>query len=413
MKTIFDRIVYLLAGAALALIGFALVDFLLHPLAPDYTFHSTLYRAVVMLVLVPLNLLAGFLIIRRVPGNVVGPLLIVWSGTVAFFSVREGIGLVPFALFYYYDLAYGWFAFFLMVLHFPNGKIYPPGAARWMYSLFGVLAVLTNLIFLSTAIFTEPAQVANPFYLPALETQADLILGLGLIFLVLLMVLVLVTPVLRYRKGSYQERQQIKWLALFVGFIIPYFILGLIVYPLLTGGEAMELGDSLVAVFTYIITGLVPPVAIGVAVLRYRLWDIDILIRRTLLYSMLTIVLTLVYFGSVVVMQALLTALIGHQSQAAIVLSTLGIVVLFTPLRRRIQSFIDRRFYRQKYNADKVLAAFSSVLREEMDLDHLTSSILKVVEETMPPEHVSLWLREVDHQPGRQRSEQNPSQISS
>jgi len=413
MKTIFDRIVYLLAGAALALIGFALVDFVLHPLAPDYTFHSTLYRAVVMLVLVPLNLLAGFLIIRRVPGNIVGPLLIVWSGTVAFWSVREGIGLVPFALFYYYDLAYGWLALFVMVLHFPNGKVYPPGAAPWMYCLFGILVVFTNLIFLSTAIFTESAQLANPFTFPALEKQADLILGLGLVFMVVLMVLVLVTPVLRYRRGSHQERQQIKWLALFAGFIVPYVVLGLIVYPLLTGGEAMNPGKSLAAIFMYVITGLVPPVAIGVAVLRYRLWDIDILIRRTLLYSMLTIILTLVYFGSVVVMQALLTALIGHQSQAAIVLSTLGIVVLFTPLRRRIQSFIDRRFYRQKYNADKVLAAFSSVLREEMDLDHLTSSILKVVEETMPPEHVSLWLREVDHQPGRRRSEQNPSQISS
>ena len=104
MKTLFDRIVFLLNGVALGLVGLAFVDFLLHPLAPDYNFDSTIYRMVSILVLTPLTLLVGFLIIRRVPGNVVGPLLILWSGTVAYGSVRIGIGPVPFALFYYYSL---------------------------------------------------------------------------------------------------------------------------------------------------------------------------------------------------------------------------------------------------------------------------------------------------------------------
>jgi len=394
MKPIFNRLVFLVDGFALALVGLALVDYLLHPLAPDYTFHSTLYRVVVMLVLIPLTLLVGFLIIRRVPGNVVGPLLIAWSGTVAFWSLREGIGIVPFSLFYYYDLVLGWLAFCLMVLHFPSGKVYPPGAALWVYRLLGIIMIFTNLIFFSTAIYTGSSAIANPFYIPALEKQADLFVRLGLVFLVVLLVLVLVTTVLRYRMGSHQERLQIKWLALIASFLVPYFILGLIVYPLLTGKEAMNPGTGFLAVLTYFTTGLLPPVAIGVAVLRYRLWDIDILIRRTLVYSILTVVLTLVFFGSVIFLQSLFTMVIGHQSPAANVLSTLAIAALFTPFRRRIQTFIDRRFYRQKYDAELTIRQFAVSLRNEVDLDELQRQLFAVVQETMQPESMSLWIRE-------------------
>ena len=122
MKKVFDRLVLLVSGLSLALIGLALLDFLLHPLAQDYTFQSTLYRAVVILVLTPLNLLAGFLIIRRVPGNVVGPLFIVWSGTVAYGSIRGDLDPRLFALFYYYDMVFGWLGFMLMLAHFPVGE---------------------------------------------------------------------------------------------------------------------------------------------------------------------------------------------------------------------------------------------------------------------------------------------------
>ncbi len=402
MKTIFDRIVLLLIWVALALCGLALADFLLHPLATDYNFNSTIYRAVTMLVLTPLTLLVGFLIMRRVPGNVVGPLLIVWSGTVAYNSIREEIGPALFALFYYHDLVFGWLALFLMVLHFPNGKIYPPGAAPWIYRLLGIGVVDANLIFLSTATFQVGSRMANPFYSAALGKQANLILGLGLLFLVPILVMALLSPVLRYRRGSSLERQQIKWLALFAVFFIPYTILGLIAYPLLTGGEVMNPGTNLFAVFFYLTTGLFPPVAIGVAVLRHRLWDIDIFIRRTLVYSILTVILTLVYFGSVVVLQTLFTTVIGHHSPAAIVLSTLAIAALFTPARRRIQTFIDHRFYRQKYDAEKVLTAFGTTLRDEVDLDSLTNSILGVVKETMQPAHISLWLRDAGLKPRKQ-----------
>ena len=148
------------------------------------------------------------------------------------------------------------------------------------------------------------------------------------------------------------------------------------------------------------------PVAVGVAILKYRLYDIDIIINRTLVYGSLTLMLALLYFGGVTTTQALFTALTGQeeQPQLAIVVSTLLIAALFTPLRRRIQSFIDRRFYRSKYDARKTLEAFSSQLRNETDLDALGDDLVGVVRETMQPAHVSLWLRPETAQKGKQTS---------
>jgi hypothetical protein len=137
------------------------------------------------------------------------------------------------------------------------------------------------------------------------------------------------------------------------------------------------------------------PAATGVAILKYRLYDIDILINRTLVYGSLTALLALVYIGGVATTQAIFRVLTGQQEQPqlAIVVSTLVIAALFTPLRRRIQSFIDRRFYRSKYDARKTLEAFSTKLRDETDLNALSDDLVGVVRETMQPAHVSLWLR--------------------
>jgi hypothetical protein len=136
-------------------------------------------------------------------------------------------------------------------------------------------------------------------------------------------------------------------------------------------------------------------VAVGVAILKYRLYDIDVIINRTLVYGALTAMLAAVYFGGVAATEALFRVLTGQerQPQLAIVISTLVIAALFNPLRRRIQSFIDRRFYRRKYDAAKTLGAFSSKLRDETDLDALNAELVEVVRETMQPAHVSLWLR--------------------
>jgi hypothetical protein len=141
------------------------------------------------------------------------------------------------------------------------------------------------------------------------------------------------------------------------------------------------------------IGGLGGPIAIGIAILRYRLYEIDIIINRTLVYSALTVTRVALYFGGIVVLQRVFVLLTGQQSTLAVVASTLLIAALFSPMRRRIQSFIDRGFYRRKYDAARTLEVFSAKLRDETDLDALSDDLVGVVRETMQPAHISLWLR--------------------
>ena len=160
---------------------------------------------------------------------------------------------------------------------------------------------------------------------------------------------------------------------------------------------------------------LLIPLSVTIAILCSRLWDIDVIIRRTLVYSTLTVILALLYFGLVIGLESLLRPLAGQgaQSQVIIVASTLVIAVLFQPLRHRIQGIIDRRFYRRKYNAAKIVEAFSATLRNEIDLSLLREHLITVVQDTMQPAHVSLWLRETDSKlarpnqiPPKQRSQE-------
>jgi hypothetical protein len=187
------------------------------------------------------------------------------------------------------------------------------------------------------------------------------------------------------------ERQQIKWL-LYAGtiFFVGNFLKNTDFSPLGEVSWGLWIGYLLVG-----IGGLGGPIAIGIAILRYRLYEIDTLINRTLVYGALTVLLAVVYFGGVTATQAIFRALTGQeqQPQLAIVVSTLVIAALFNPLRRRIQSFIDRRFYRRRYDAAKTLEAFSAKLRDETNLDALSDDLTSVVRETMQPAHVSLWLR--------------------
>ena len=143
------------------------------------------------------------------------------------------------------------------------------------------------------------------------------------------------------------------------------------------------------------------PLAIGIAILRYRLWDIDLIIRKTLQYALLTGLLALVYFGSVILLQSLVENLTGERSPLVIVLSTLAIAALFNPLRIHVQDFIDRRFYRRKYNAEQALTQFAATTRDEVDMQKLTAALLDVVEESMKPEKTSLWLKNDPKSPSR------------
>jgi len=202
----------------------------------------------------------------------------------------------------------------------------------------------------------------------------------------------------RYRHVSTPtERQQTKW-ALF-GILLWLVLMGMLFVPYsielnLPPGSPLPWW-TLVNSAGWWLTMTIVPLSLSIAVLRYRLYEIDILINRTLVYGSLTAMLAVVYFGGVTATQAIFRTLTGQeeQPQLAIVVSTLVIAALFNPLRRRIQSFIDRRFYRRKYDATKTLAAFSARLRDETNLDALSDDLVGVVRETMQPAHVSLWLR--------------------
>jgi hypothetical protein len=192
-----------------------------------------------------------------------------------------------------------------------------------------------------------------------------------------------VSLIVRMRRAGRVERQQIKWLAYGGAVVVGAVFVGSVI--------TVWIGE--VGLLLIIIGLLGVPIFTGVAILRYRLYDIDIVINRTLVYGTLTATLIALYFGGIVVLQRFFVLLIGQQSTLAVVASTLAIAALFNPLRRRIQSFIDRRFYRSKYDARKTLEAFSLKLRDETDLEALNNELVRVVRETMQPAHVSLWLR--------------------
>jgi hypothetical protein len=220
-----------------------------------------------------------------------------------------------------------------------------------------------------------------------------------------------VSLVLRFRRSTGVVREQIKWIAfaasfmglLYLGIMGTGLFIHLISAPQAPSdlGSQSLLGALLENVMVLSFAGV--PVAIGFAVLKYRLYEIDIIINRTLVYGALTATLVALYFGSVTTTQAIFRALSGQeeQPQLAVVVSTLVIAALFNPLRHRMQGFIDRRFYRKKYDAAKTLEAFSSKLRDETDLDAVSDDLVGAVKETMRPAHVSLWLRPETTSKGR------------
>jgi hypothetical protein len=259
---------------------------------------------------------------------------------------------------------------YLLVLSlFPDGRF----VTRWAPWLL-LCWIVAGMVFL---LFRD-ASFALPVY--------DLVWHVAL-------VLILIAQVYRHHRASNPlQRQQTKWI-LFGGSVTIIIIVGLTV-PLYLFPSLGQAGSfyQLVIGPAYLVTTLIFPLSLGLAILRYRLWDIDIIIHRTLVYSTLTVLLAAVYFGLVFALQFLLRGLISQTSGVAIVVSTLAIAALFQPLRRRIQRLIDRRFYRRKYDAARTLAAFSATIRDEVDLNQLSAHLIAVVEETMQPAHVSLWL---------------------
>lgn len=267
----------------------------------------------------------------------------------------------------------------VFLLLFPNGR-FVPRWTRWVALGYAVLSVPSALF---------PGLPFSIWNWPRL---------LGILVLLVVYGSVAFAQVYRYRRVSTPvERQQTKWIVFGASVALLGFLLLGYLLPVLLHGIISLQGTNLlpsVAVFTSIYLVLLPiPLSLAIAILRYRLWDVDVLINKALVYGLLTGILVAIYVGCIVGLEALLRGLFNQTPGVAIVASTLVIAALFQPLRKLIQTAIDRRFYRRKYDAARTLAAFTATLRSEVDLSQMRENLVAVVQETMQPAHISLWLR--------------------
>jgi hypothetical protein len=340
----------------------------------------------------------GGLVASRRPVNPVGWLFLasatcnaLQSATFAYatYGLITSPGALPFAgaMAWVSEWTEPWGSALLLVVlpfFFPNGRLVSPGwrpVARLVF-LASVVGIVLRALMPGVVVFGA-SRVANPMGVEALRPFLEAI-GPGMWYGSILVAVA--SLMVRFGRSRGEERQQIKWLA-WAALAIPVWFL--------TNAPIEAAVPNLFLVVDAVIVFALIPIAAGVAILRYRLYDIDLLINRTLVYGALTASLALVYFGGVTASQAIFRSFSGQQQQPqlALVVSTLVIAALFAPLRRRIQSFIDRRFYRRKYDAAKTLEAFGSRLRDQTNLDALSNDVVRVAETTVQPAYVSLWLR--------------------
>jgi hypothetical protein len=287
--------------------------------------------------------------------------------------------------------------FVVMLLIFPDGRLL---SRRWWLVAWVAVAGAALEVFGAVAAPTLYAgletEVDNPTGIEGFGGVAGTISEVGLIVCLLTLVAAVFSAFVRWRHAGATERQQLKWFVYTVALIAAAVLGGLV------SGYISRLSYPTVLIVSVAIAGITIgiPVAIGIAILRYRLYDIDVLINRTLVYGSLTVLLACAYAGGVVGSQYVFRAITGQASTLAVVASTLAIAALFGPLRSRVQGFVDRRFYRRKYDATTTLAAFNARLRDETDLDALGEDLVEVARSTMQPKHISVWLRPMAPQKG-------------
>jgi hypothetical protein len=272
-----------------------------------------------------------------------------------------------------------------LLLLFPNGRLLTP---RWRWvsraSVVALTTTMAGFAFHPGKLDGEGVKVGNPLGAPAaVKGLVDAILVFGALLGLVCMVAALVSLVLRFRRSQGRERLQLKW-----------FTYTAVIFGLLVVGTINVPTGVLLGIVEAVVIGPLLAVAVGVAMLRHNLYEIDAVINRTLVYALLTATLGAVYVGSVLVLQLVLDSVTSNSS-LAVAISTLAVAAAFRPARARIQAVVDRRFYRRKYDAARTLDRFSARLREQVDLDALGGELRSVVDETMQPAHVSLWLRGV------------------
>jgi len=349
---------------------------------------STATMLIIALALLPI----GAIVTRRQPGNPIGWIysatsfcfvlgFATWEYVVYGYLVRPGLPGVEAAA---WVQAWFWLpALFmpvtLLLQLFPNGRVL---TRRWrLLSWLTVAALLAGTI---SAAGTpgaldgiEFAEIENPL---GTDEKAELVTNGAMVVLGLAVIASFASLVVRFRRSSGRDHEQLR-------FVLPAFALCL---ALLVVAFAVPSDDWSWPLVVLGISGI--PIATGVAIIRHRLWDIDVIVRRTLVYAAVSALLAGLYFGTVIGLQAMFGGLV-RGNDLAIAGSTLAVAALFRPVRARIQAFVDRRFYRRRYDTERTLAAFSARLRDEVDLDELGADLGHVVRETMQPAHVSLWLR--------------------
>ena len=337
----------------------------------------------------------GALIVAHRPGNAIGWIfsaiaLLAFTGQLASeyaaYAYLTRPGSLPGAILAAWYGSWSWFvvvalALIFTPLLFPTGRLLSPRWRPVAWLAGAATAALTVLGALRADLEVAPDHaVANPIGVAAVENPEVSTVGDGLlILLVLLIAVAFVSLVIRFRRSRGAERQQLKWFT-YAGALLPLALLG----------------DSLPAPVGDLIFGVVIvflPVAAGIAILRYRLYDIDRLINRTLVYGLLTALLGITYGGVVLVLGQLFGGVAEDPPTRAVAGATLTVAALFQPARRRIQAVVDRRFNRRKFDAARTAEAFSVRLRDEVDLDALTAELLAVVDRTIQPTRSSLWLR--------------------
>ncbi|HEV2742677.1 MAG TPA: hypothetical protein VGV91_05950, partial [Rubrobacter sp.] len=348
-------------------------------------------RAVIFPLCLTLTAVVGGLVASRRPANLVGWFFLDSGGCFATTIVATEYATYRLAG----AQATAWLQSWLWVpgvmlllcflpLYFPDGRLV---SRRWRWVVrLALFSCVTGAAFyaLSPGEIPETEGIDNPLGIEALRSVSDLLAQVYLALYFFLFFASAASLVVRFRRSGSLERQQIKWLA-FAASAVPVWFL--------TNAPIEAASRTLFDVMEALIFVALIPIAAGVAILRYRLYDIDVIINRTLVYGALTAMLVLVYISSVVSLQAALRVLTGQEETLAIVASTLVIAALFGPLRRRLQELVDRRFYRRKYDAAKTLEAFNARLRDRTDLEALSADLVGVARETMQPEHASLWLR--------------------
>ena len=383
-------------AVSLALTALSLLLLVLNSSHPDVPIYS--FWAEDVLFSVGYSTVGAVIVPRMPPGNLIGWLFcaigLLWavihfSGEYAIYALLAAPGSLPAGEVASWVYCWLWVPDFGLIvflgLVFPNGRL-PSARWRWFARLSALLTLVGAVLaaFSPGRIVLGLSSIRNPLGIDSLPNAYKPVQALMLVLIGVAAASLLVRRL--YARGL--ERQQIKWFTYATAVATSGALLKYIISEPLDLVWISWVGQALVLIG---LAGI--PIAMGIAITRYRLYEIDTLINRTLVYGALTATLVALYFVGIVVLQRVFVLLTGQHSTLAVVASTLLIAALFTPLRRSIQGFIDMRFYRRKYDTKKTLQTFSAQLRKETDLDALSDDLVGVVRETMQPAHVSLWLR--------------------